>query len=164
MCINPAHPPKPMSYKPWLPHSQTRKLTHRLSWLHHLSATKGRGEGLSHYIQNRCLPTSRCFLPGICLLCLLSFPHGGGAGAVLFFFLLRTRLTCSSRLTFVKVPFTYLLIHTISSLWWHSHPRQSVTLWPNSVCYSGHCAPSTLELHLIYSCRFLTPLWFFSQR
>lgn len=90
------------------------------------------------------------------------FPHGGDAGVVLFFFSFRTRLTYSSHLTFVKVPlsiFSSMLFHLCGD----SHPGQSVTLWPNSVCYTGHCAPSTLELHLISGCRFLIPLWFFSQ-
>lgn len=47
---------------------------------------RGRGEGLRHYIQNRYSPASRCFIQGICLLCVIFFPYGGGAGAVLFFF------------------------------------------------------------------------------
>lgn len=108
MCINPAHLPKPVSYTPRLPHLQTRKLTHRLSWLHHLSATKGRGEGLSHHIQNRYLPASRCFLPGICLLGVIFFPMVVVVGRC-YFFLLRTQLTYSSCLTFAEVP--------LSSFW-----------------------------------------------
>lgn len=104
MGINAAHPPKPVSYTPWLPHLQMRKLTQRLSRLHHLSATKGRGEGLSHYTQNQYLPASPCFLPSICLLCVIFFPIVVMLGWC-YSFSFRTRLTYSSHLPLSKSPY-----------------------------------------------------------
>lgn len=110
MCINPFHLPKPVSYTPWLPHLQMRKL--RVPWLHHLSATKGRGwtfwarmgKAKVWHLGALMLPFRHCLCDYLLIYLFLVLgvklrpsrkPH-----CVIFYFL-RTQYTYR-RLTFVK--------------------------------------------------------------
>lgn len=142
MCINPFHLPKPVSYTPWLPHLQMRKLTHGLPWLHHLSATKGRGGISGLELTSARAEPLHLKLVLTCILMLLSrhlsaicsvhpprgvvvlgpelrssYTPGKHCTTVHYFFSFENSINLQqSRLC--QSLLTYLLIHTISSMWW----------------------------------------------